>query len=293
MTTTPSTAVAVRRPNLLSLSLSEIRERAEIFIKSGLLPESIKTVEQAILIALKGQELGLPMLQAFEDLYVIRGKVGMFTRLMVTRYLDRGHVYHIAEATPKRCVVQFVRSDGRHYEHIVTIEEAVAAGWDKAWDNETKSWKDKPTWKNPRVMLTWAAFRNGIRFFAPDVLDADALEADVVDGVVVMPEDDVDDMPVETGGAIAPCHRDSVVQPPVQSAPVDWGVPANREALIKAQEECKLDEHDAILALSKAAGTELTRRSGWTGTLAGAIHALRVAAAERDGQPIPENPEAF
>lgn len=44
------------------------------WIKSNMLPTSIKTPEQAILVSTKGQELGLKPLESFEFIDVIMNK---------------------------------------------------------------------------------------------------------------------------------------------------------------------------------------------------------------------------
>lgn len=291
-------AVRTQQNSLIMLSLPEIQERAQILVKSGLLPESIKTPEQAIVIALKGQELGLPMLQSFEDLFVIKGKVGMFTRLMITRYLDRGHWYQIVESSATRCAIKFTRREGRTYEHVVTLEEAQKAKWDQAWDSETKSFKAKMTWGNPRVMLMWACFRNGIKFFAPDVLDPDMLQADVVDGQMVMPDDEqggdviiegssTRGVPAESarppveGPAESPKEQEPQEEP--QEGPADWTRESVRGEFAKAVTACKFDAHDALAALAKAAGKPIEKVRDWSGSLSAAVAALEAYAAERDG----------
>jgi hypothetical protein len=291
-------AVRTQQNSLLTLSLPQMRERAEIMVKSGLLPASIKTPEQAIVIALKGQELGLPMLQAFEDLFIINGKIGMFTRLMIQRYLDRGHRYTITEMTAKRCAVTFARSDGRVYEHAVTIEEAQAAGWDKANNKETGKYEEKFTWKNPRVMLGWATFRNGIKFFAPDVLDPDMLEADVVDGQVVMPDDEqggdiiegsVRSVPVTSG---QPPQAEAVASAPPEG-PANWKDKATQDAFTAQLAEYRMDGHDALMAFEKATGQHYERVGQWTGSLSAAMVALCDYMEERDGLAKPKQQGMF
>ncbi len=279
-------AVRTQQSSLITLSLPEIQERALILVKSGLLPESIKTPEQAIVIALKGQELGLPMLQSFEDLFVIKGKVGMFTRLMITRYLDQGHWYQIVESTARRCAIKFTRKDGRTYEHAVTIEEAQGAKWDQVYDSESRGWKTKPTWGNPRVMLMWACFRNAIKFFAPDVLDPDMLAADEVDGVVVMPDDEQGGDVVEgTARGFPPTQvePESRKGQELHEGPAEWASETARARFTQAVTACKFDAHDALVALAKAAGKPIAKVSDWTGSLSAAVAALEAYAAERDG----------
>ncbi|GEM44468.1 hypothetical protein [Deinococcus cellulosilyticus] len=52
-------------------------QMAEVFIRSRMLPPSIQTPEQAIVIMVKGQELGLQPLQALNGINVIQGILGV------------------------------------------------------------------------------------------------------------------------------------------------------------------------------------------------------------------------
>ena len=57
-----------------SNSQAVMLEQAVAWVKSGLLPASIKTPEQAVVIALKGKELNFPIMASFENIDVIMGK---------------------------------------------------------------------------------------------------------------------------------------------------------------------------------------------------------------------------
>lgn len=51
-----------------------MKEQAITLVKSGFLPTSIKTPEAAMAIAIKGVEVGMPMMQSFSHINVIGGK---------------------------------------------------------------------------------------------------------------------------------------------------------------------------------------------------------------------------
>lgn len=53
---------------------NQMLEQAIVWIKSGLLPNSVKTPEQAVVIALKGKELNMTPMTSFEMIDVIMGK---------------------------------------------------------------------------------------------------------------------------------------------------------------------------------------------------------------------------
>ena len=55
-------------------SYETMKDQATILVKSGFLPSSIKTAEQAMAVAIKGVEIGMPMMQSFSHINVINGK---------------------------------------------------------------------------------------------------------------------------------------------------------------------------------------------------------------------------
>ncbi len=62
---------------------SMMKEQGAMLVRSGFLPESIKTPEQAVTIMLKGRELGIPAMQAFSHIHVIKGKPTISAELML------------------------------------------------------------------------------------------------------------------------------------------------------------------------------------------------------------------
>src|SRR5579883_2907840 len=60
-----------------------MRQQADVLIKSGFLPSSIKTPEQAITIMLTGRELGVPTMTALRKINVIQGQPTIAPELML------------------------------------------------------------------------------------------------------------------------------------------------------------------------------------------------------------------
>ena len=84
-----------------------LTRQAKIFISSGFLPSNIKTPEQAITIAIKGRELGIPPMQAFSHINIISGKPAMSAELMLA-LVFRGCPTAVVEFTQndnKACVI--------------------------------------------------------------------------------------------------------------------------------------------------------------------------------------------
>jgi hypothetical protein len=129
--------------------LALVKEQAAIYVKSGLLPKAIDTPEKAILIMLKGRELGIPPLQALSGIYVVDGKPTMGAELMLTqiRKLVAGARIEFAHQDEKSCVIQAARPGENLQTFSFTIEDAQKAGV-LAKDN----WR-----KYPKTMLRWRA----------------------------------------------------------------------------------------------------------------------------------------
>jgi hypothetical protein len=88
-----------------------LKEQAQLFIESGLLPQHIKTPAAAILIMLKGRELGIPPLHALNNIAVIGGKPVANAELMLALiYRDHGDdAIHFTETTPQQCTISYAR----------------------------------------------------------------------------------------------------------------------------------------------------------------------------------------
>lgn len=142
--------------------MAEMRESAQIAFKSGLLPESIRTPEQALTIALKGRELGMAPLQAFSSIYVVKGKPALATQTMLALALQRipGLQVNWIETTPTTATVEIVRPPSSPFRSTFSMEDAKAAGI-----------TGNGTWKAyPREMLRWRALSSGLRVTCPDIL---------------------------------------------------------------------------------------------------------------------------
>lgn len=66
-----------------TLSIPQMKERAELLVKSGFLPKAIKNAEQAIAIMLMGAEYGIPPMKAFQSIHIIEGKPTLSAQLML------------------------------------------------------------------------------------------------------------------------------------------------------------------------------------------------------------------
>jgi hypothetical protein len=157
-----------KRMNELALlpsesQFSQMKEIAQMAIKSGLLPSAIRTPEAAMIIALKGFELGLPPMVAFSHINVIQGKPAMSAEIMLAS---------IYKAHPKATIIIEERSETK------CILKAARPGVDKL---ATFEWNldrarkmellNKDNWKKqPGTMMFWRCITEMKRAIFPEVL---------------------------------------------------------------------------------------------------------------------------
>ena len=117
-------------PARSSVNLIEVARQAEAaralgatLIASGLLPDTIKRPEQAVLVILKGQELDLPPVYALSHLVVVKGKPTMSAELMRALVQRAGHKIRIVETTRNRAVVEGVRRDDPQHPVRITFDD--------------------------------------------------------------------------------------------------------------------------------------------------------------------------
>ena len=145
---------------LMPQTFDGMLQQAEVLVKSGLLPQSVKTPAAAVAIMLTGRELGIPPMQAFRSIYVVNGNPTISTELMAAMLLQAGITYQIEHLDTEKAIITFKRANGMTYTSTFTIKDAGTAGL-----------AGKGPWKMfPKDMLYNRAFSSGARKIAPDVL---------------------------------------------------------------------------------------------------------------------------
>ena len=64
-------------------AIEDLKKRADLLVKSGLLPKAIKTPEAAIAIMLMGAEYGISPMKSFQCINIIEGKPALSSQLML------------------------------------------------------------------------------------------------------------------------------------------------------------------------------------------------------------------
>lgn len=179
----------------------DLMKFSDLLVKSGMLPQGVKTKEAAAVVILKGREIGMPMMESFSLINVIQGKPtiapqGMIALARRTGLLEDMKLWSNEGNTESYCIVK--RRGQSEYKSTFTDKDAEAMGL-MIKDN----WK-----KQKRVMREWRAASANFRITFADVIGGmyppEELGAEVDDeGEVVQ----VDSQVVET------THVDP--QPPV------------------------------------------------------------------------------
>jgi hypothetical protein len=161
MDTNNGSALAIRGDTDIAPATFEgMLKQADILVKSGLLPQEIKTPAAAVAVMLTGRELGIPVMQSFRSIYVVKGKPTLSAQLMGALILRDGHSYKIVTSTNEVCTIEFRRKSGQVYAHTFTLEDAKRANL-----------AGSPTWQNyPKAMLFSRCMSAGARACMPDVI---------------------------------------------------------------------------------------------------------------------------
>lgn len=143
--------------------LRTLMDQAARYVKSGLLPNSIKTPEQALIIMAQGRELGIPSTVALRQIVVVQGKPTCSAELMLA-LVHRTYgqsAMRVFKTDNEACTVQYRQQgwDGIS-EYTFSLEDAKRAGLLK-----------NPTWTQyPAAMLRARAISATVRFAFPECI---------------------------------------------------------------------------------------------------------------------------
>lgn len=138
-----------------------MKEQANMLIKTGFLPPTIKTAEQVLAIALTGKELGIGMMEAIRGVNVIQGKPSVSPQLMLALAIRTGQMESYSmKSGPEGATVTIKRKGWP--EHIAKFGPADAKGL--GLDGKDNYRKQAP------LMYQWRALAQGLRFTFPDAI---------------------------------------------------------------------------------------------------------------------------
>lgn len=207
-----------------------IQRQCRAFIDSGFLPNHIKSISQAITIAWKGHELGVPPLQAFSSITVINGKPCLSAELMLALIYTRVKGAKITFLTPpdkqnQECVVAMQRPDGATQTFRFSLEDAKRAGL------QGNAWA-----KYPASMLRARAISAGARAVFPDAIMGCYTPEE-------MGAEPIDVDPIVAVEATPP--KEELVPPKAVAVDNDFSVLPARDEFKKMHEEATKRRQDA------------------------------------------------
>lgn len=151
------TALQTIRPDEWTI----MSQQAAALVKTGFLPQGIKTSEQALAIIMTGRELGIPPMASFSTINVIQGKPTVSPQLMLALINRSGQLEDMRLNTGERGATCTMKRRGRQpYTAHFGPDEARAMGL-SAKDNYKKQ---APT------MYQWRAVAQAARAVFPDVV---------------------------------------------------------------------------------------------------------------------------
>lgn len=135
---------------------------ARALCETQFVPENFRNKEGDTAAAIMmGKSLGMDPLNSLQNLFVVRGRPGMYARVMHSLVLRAGHEVYRSSATEQAVTVRARRRGDTHWQEFTwTLDRAKRAGY----DNNAKYRTD------PQAMLTAKALAEACRTIAPDVL---------------------------------------------------------------------------------------------------------------------------
>lgn len=159
-----STAMTVIHPTQLTVidSADSLMQKADILIRSGMLPPHLRKPEQVVAIMLRGKELGIGYMEALTSLNFIQGKVSSSTQLMLALIYRSGKLENIemVEGDPARVTMK--RKGMSAHKVEFGTRDATKMG---LMNKENYR-------KQPATMFMWRAIAICARRVFPDVVGA-------------------------------------------------------------------------------------------------------------------------
>lgn len=144
---------------LSEVSLDTMLAKAEIFIKSGLVPKAFNKPEAVLVACTYGAELGFSAMQSLQTINVIEGKPCLSAAALQALAIKNGGSIEVVEHTDRVCELSIKRGDKSHTARF-SVEDASKQGL-----------LGKANWvKMPKAMLYARATSMGIRAVFADVI---------------------------------------------------------------------------------------------------------------------------
>jgi hypothetical protein len=142
-----------------AMTFADILAMGETLVKTGFLPQHIKTGGQAAAIILTGQELGMKPMRAIRSLQLVKGKVVENADSQLARFKSDGGRAKFLQLTERVAELYLRHPNGDEHTEKFAIEDAERAGLLKSSGNGEPSMYVK----HPKSMLRSRAITNGLK----------------------------------------------------------------------------------------------------------------------------------
>jgi hypothetical protein len=255
-----------------------MREQAEILVKTGFLPNAVKTAEQAVAIILTGRELGIGVMQALNTINVIAGKPTVSPQLMLALINRTGQLEDMSIADDgQACTVTMKRKGRKEHTESFSMKDAALMKTTEYvnGDKKTISLSEKYNWKaQPATMRKWRAVAACARIVFPDVIlglytpeemgaavepeSGDVIEIETPrddDPVVVSPKAEP---PINTGAVVYPMHGLGRSETPEPTKTPDAAPTVTATEFWKTVRKWKVPEEESSNYAEAAINKEIT-----------------------------------
>lgn len=138
-----------------------MKEQAQVMLKSGFLPPTVKTAEQCMAIAMTGKELGIGFMESIRSINVIQGKPTISPQLMLALANRTKEIEDIEITVDNNGATVMVKRKGRK-AHTEKFGVAEATALQLIGKDNYK--------KQATTMYKWRAVAANLRITFPDVV---------------------------------------------------------------------------------------------------------------------------
>lgn len=206
-------------------AMNELAINGEHAVKTGMLPDHIKTGWQFAVIAATGHELGMQPMRAIRSLAMVKGKVVESADSQLARFKAAGGRSQFEVLDETKAVLHLVHPNGDKHTETFTLEDAKRAG---LASNSNYS-------KFPKAMLRSRAITAGLKSlgwegavgaYDPDELRSEEFPEPSREPVVVRPKFDT----TETVVPLKPKHTPEIKRTRAEAGRLAIGNAATIEA---------------------------------------------------------------
>lgn len=164
------TTELAKRESTLDMSQWQImKEQATMLVRTGFLPEGIRTPEQAMAIILTGRELGVGPMTALRKIAVIKGNPTVSPELMLA--MCKRHYAGIGKSFAYKIVSESVELGKAHCSFWAKTPETEYTGTFAEADAKAAGLAEKLNWKTYKpAMYRARAISLTLRVVCPDVI---------------------------------------------------------------------------------------------------------------------------